>query len=98
MPSNTLRVHTEYVLVKSVGLKASWTRVHGTGEYFPSLQFYTKIVEVQIGSVAIYRPFENFTELNHTVTCMVLKANDRHTSSPLSRFMDLDLTALDRWH
>ncbi|GFU28262.1 uncharacterized protein TNCV_1022471 [Trichonephila clavipes] len=31
------RVHTEYVLVKSVGLKVLWaeSRVQGTGEYFP---------------------------------------------------------------
>ncbi|GFV02991.1 hypothetical protein TNCV_2744541 [Trichonephila clavipes] len=36
--------------------------------------------------VKIYRPFENFSELNHTVTYMLLKAkaNDRRTSSPLS--------------
>ncbi|GFX71958.1 hypothetical protein TNCV_2468671 [Trichonephila clavipes] len=27
-------------------------------------------------------PIGNFAELNHTVTCMVLKANDRCTSSP----------------
>ncbi|GFV73654.1 transposable element Tcb1 transposase [Trichonephila clavipes] len=27
----------------------------------------------------------NFTELNRTVTCMVLKTNDRRTSSPLPR-------------
>ncbi|GFV53956.1 uncharacterized protein TNCV_2688251 [Trichonephila clavipes] len=35
-----------------------------------------------------YRPFENFTELKRTVTCMVLKAKgqrDRRTSSPLPR-------------
>ncbi|GFW50551.1 hypothetical protein TNCV_2888541 [Trichonephila clavipes] len=47
--------------------------------------FHGKIVEVEIGGVAIYRPFGNFTELNRTVTCMVLKANDRRTSSPLPR-------------
>ncbi|GFU16299.1 hypothetical protein TNCV_137721 [Trichonephila clavipes] len=33
------------------------------------------------GRVAIYRPFGNFAELNRTVTCMVLKANDRRTLS-----------------
>ncbi|GFS58770.1 hypothetical protein TNCV_4270851 [Trichonephila clavipes] len=27
-------------------------------------------------------PSGNFTELNHTVTCMVLQTNDRRTSSP----------------
>ncbi|GFV61928.1 uncharacterized protein TNCV_4107321 [Trichonephila clavipes] len=38
MPPNTLQVHTEYVLVKSVGSKVLWaeSRVHGTGEYFPA--------------------------------------------------------------
>ncbi|GFV69193.1 uncharacterized protein TNCV_3518151 [Trichonephila clavipes] len=37
MPPNTLQVHTEYVLVKSVGPKVLWaeSRVQGTGEYFP---------------------------------------------------------------
>ncbi|GFX37604.1 uncharacterized protein TNCV_3201271 [Trichonephila clavipes] len=86
MPPNTLRVHTEYVLVKSVGPKVSWaeSRVQGTGEYFHPLQFHVKIVEVNIGGVAIYRPFGNFTELNRTVSYIVLKANDRRTSSPFS--------------
>ncbi|GFV19694.1 uncharacterized protein TNCV_479201 [Trichonephila clavipes] len=47
MPPNTLRVHTEYVLVKSVGPKVLWAEspVQGTGEYFPPLQFHGKIVE-----------------------------------------------------
>ncbi|GFW88788.1 hypothetical protein TNCV_4972811 [Trichonephila clavipes] len=49
---------------------------------------------VEIGGVAIYRKEfptyltgGNFTELNRTVTCMVLKAkaNGRRTSSPLPR-------------
>ncbi|GFX61737.1 hypothetical protein TNCV_2591801 [Trichonephila clavipes] len=30
-------------------------------------------------------PSGNFAELNRTVTCMVLKANDKRTSSPLPR-------------
>ncbi|GFV91958.1 uncharacterized protein TNCV_1893941 [Trichonephila clavipes] len=35
------------------------------------------------GRVAIYRPFgEVSVSLNRTVTCMVLKANDRRTSCP----------------
>ncbi|GFT35230.1 uncharacterized protein TNCV_1095931 [Trichonephila clavipes] len=35
------------------------------------------------GRVAIYRPFgEVSLSLNRTVTCMVLKANDRRTSCP----------------
>ncbi|GFT44081.1 hypothetical protein TNCV_2452611 [Trichonephila clavipes] len=31
-----------------------------TGEYFPPLQFNVKIVEVELGGVAIYRPFGEF--------------------------------------
>ncbi|GFS57470.1 uncharacterized protein TNCV_1401541 [Trichonephila clavipes] len=66
MRSNTFRVHTEYVLVKSVGPKVLWaeSRVQGTGEYFPPLQSHGKIVEVEIGGVAIYRPFGEFRRAN----------------------------------
>ncbi|GFX22333.1 uncharacterized protein TNCV_1815351 [Trichonephila clavipes] len=66
MPPNTLRVHTEYVLVKSVGPNVLWaeSRVQGTGEYFPPLQFHGKIVEVEIGGVAIYHPFGEFRRAN----------------------------------
>ncbi|GFT87850.1 uncharacterized protein TNCV_799561 [Trichonephila clavipes] len=69
MPPNTLRVRTEYALVKSVRPKVSWaeSRVQETGEYFPPLQFHTKIVAVEIGGAAIYRSFENFSKLNRTV-------------------------------
>ncbi|GFX08885.1 hypothetical protein TNCV_2965961 [Trichonephila clavipes] len=86
MPTNTLRVHTEYVLVKSVGPKVLWTesRVQGTEEYFPPLQFHAKIVEVVLPSIV---PSGNFAVLIRSVTCMVLKAkaNDMRTSSPLPR-------------
>ncbi|GFT75309.1 uncharacterized protein TNCV_967671 [Trichonephila clavipes] len=63
---NTPRVHTECGLVKSVGLKVLWaeSRVQGTGEYFPPLQSHSKIVEVEIGGVAIYRPFKEFRRVN----------------------------------
>ncbi|GFV42189.1 uncharacterized protein TNCV_3164201 [Trichonephila clavipes] len=66
MPPNTLRVHTEYVLVKSVGPKvlSAESRVQGNGEYFPPLQSHSKIVEVEIGGVAIYRPFGEFRRDN----------------------------------
>ncbi|GFU88525.1 uncharacterized protein TNCV_4442021 [Trichonephila clavipes] len=42
VPPNTLRVHTEYVLVKSVGPKVLWaeSRVQGTRENVPPLQFH----------------------------------------------------------
>ncbi|GFU63405.1 uncharacterized protein TNCV_44511 [Trichonephila clavipes] len=66
MSPNIIRVHTEYVLIKSVGPKVLWaeSRVPGTGEYFPPIQFHAKIVEVEIGGVAIYRPFEEFRRAN----------------------------------
>ncbi|GFU24020.1 uncharacterized protein TNCV_3332311 [Trichonephila clavipes] len=66
MPPNTLRVHTEHVLVKSVGPKAlrAKSRVQGSGEYFPPPQFHAKIVEVEIGGVAIYHPFGGFRRAN----------------------------------
>ncbi|GFW96957.1 uncharacterized protein TNCV_4801701 [Trichonephila clavipes] len=54
----------------------------GTGEYFPPLQFTCRNCGDR-GRVAIYRPFgEVSLSLNRTVTCMVLKANDRRTSCP----------------
>ncbi|GFY09693.1 hypothetical protein TNCV_381871 [Trichonephila clavipes] len=78
---------SEYTRSTCVGPKVLWaeSRVQGTGEYSPPLQFHAEITEVEIGGVAIYRPFRNFTEVNRTVTCMGAKANDRRTSSPLPR-------------
>ncbi|GFV36528.1 uncharacterized protein TNCV_2260471 [Trichonephila clavipes] len=66
MPPNTLPVHTEYVLVKLVGSKVLWaeSRVQGIGEYLPPLQSHGKIVGVEIGGVAIYRPFGEFRRAN----------------------------------
>ncbi|GFW57695.1 hypothetical protein TNCV_2926141 [Trichonephila clavipes] len=44
---------------------------------------HAEIVEVEIEVVSpSIVPSGNFAELNRTVTCMVLKANDRHTSCP----------------
>ncbi|GFS65718.1 uncharacterized protein TNCV_3853641 [Trichonephila clavipes] len=62
MPPNTLRVHTEKVLVKSVGPKVLWdeSQVQVTGEYFPPIQPHGKIVEVEIGGGAKYCPFGEF--------------------------------------
>ncbi|GFY03038.1 uncharacterized protein TNCV_980431 [Trichonephila clavipes] len=56
----------EYVLIKSVGSKVLWAEsgVQGTGEYFPPLQFHAKIVEVEIGGIAIYLPFGEFRRAN----------------------------------
>ncbi|GFY28619.1 hypothetical protein TNCV_4150501 [Trichonephila clavipes] len=60
MSPNTLRVHTGYVLIKSVGPKVLWAVAAeptstGAGEYFRPLQFPALIVEVEIGGVTIYR-------------------------------------------
>ncbi|GFU41448.1 uncharacterized protein TNCV_4585971 [Trichonephila clavipes] len=75
MPPNTLRVHTEYVFFKSVGPKVSWVESRVQGQENISLPSVPCLnCEGEIGGVAIYRPFENFSELNRTVTCMVLKA------------------------
>ncbi|GFY16056.1 uncharacterized protein TNCV_341051 [Trichonephila clavipes] len=58
--------------------------IERTGEYFPPLQFTCRNCGGgDRGRVAIYRPFgEVSLSLNRTVTCMVLKANDRRTSCP----------------
>ncbi|GFX76651.1 uncharacterized protein TNCV_3163691 [Trichonephila clavipes] len=66
MSPNTLRVHTQYVLIKSVGPKVFWaeSRVQGTGEYFSPIQPYSKIVEVEMGGVAIYCPFQEIHRAN----------------------------------
>ncbi|GFU01845.1 piggyBac transposable element-derived protein 4 [Trichonephila clavipes] len=47
------------------------------------LSLHAEIVEVEIEVVSpSIVPSGNFAELNRTVTCMVLKANDRRTSYP----------------
>ncbi|GFV59752.1 uncharacterized protein TNCV_1908231 [Trichonephila clavipes] len=70
-------------LVSSSSLDHSY-KLRGTGEYFPPLQFTCRNCGGgDRGRVAIYRPFgEVSLSLNRTVTCMVLKANDRRTFCP----------------
>ncbi|GFU13391.1 uncharacterized protein TNCV_698211 [Trichonephila clavipes] len=66
-----------------VGASDSRPEGLGTGEYFPPLQFTCRNCGGgDRGRVAIYRPFGKALSLNRTVTCMVLKANDRRTSCP----------------
>ncbi|GFU56256.1 uncharacterized protein TNCV_713101 [Trichonephila clavipes] len=82
MPPNTLRVHTENVLFKSVGLKFLWAglRVQGTGEYFPPIQFHGKIVEGEISGGAIYRPFGEFLRTKsycHLTAAVAFQARPR---------------------
>ncbi|GFT11362.1 hypothetical protein TNCV_1144381 [Trichonephila clavipes] len=54
-----------------------------TGGLSLNRSFHAEIVEVEIEVVSpSIVPSGNFAELNRTVTCMVLKANDRRTSCP----------------
>ncbi|GFU70349.1 hypothetical protein TNCV_2106881 [Trichonephila clavipes] len=73
IPPNTLRVHTEYVLVKLVGLKVLWaeSRVQGTGEYFHSLNPMAKLWWWRLVVSPSFVPSGNFAELIRTVTCTV---------------------------
>ncbi|GFU61755.1 uncharacterized protein TNCV_4612321 [Trichonephila clavipes] len=77
--------------VGSLVVRASDSRPEGLGsmldvtKYPPSAHGFTcrNCGGGDRGRVAIYRPFgEVSLSLNRTVTCMVLKANDRRTSSP----------------
>ncbi|GFX52876.1 uncharacterized protein TNCV_4791131 [Trichonephila clavipes] len=77
--------------VGSLVVRASDSRPEGLGsmldvtKYPPSAHGFTcrNCGGGDRGRVAIYRPFgEVSLSLNRTVTCMVLKANDRRTSCP----------------
>ncbi|GFS99037.1 hypothetical protein TNCV_1890471 [Trichonephila clavipes] len=87
MPPNTLRVHTEYVLVKSGGPKFLWAESRDRGLDNISLPFssMSKLWRWRYVVSPSIVPSGNFTELIPTVTCMVLKANDRRTPSSLKR-------------
>ncbi|GFW36629.1 hypothetical protein TNCV_1956291 [Trichonephila clavipes] len=80
-----MRVHTEYVLVESVGPKSCGLN-HKRRDWriFPSPSVPCINGE---GGDRWCRHLSSliFTVLNRTVTCVVLKANDRRTSSPLPR-------------
>ncbi|GFV12606.1 uncharacterized protein TNCV_4425591 [Trichonephila clavipes] len=74
---------------QSLVVRASDSRPEGLGsmldvtKYPPSAHGFTCRNCADRGRVAIYRPFgEVSLSLNLSVTCMVLKANDRRTSSP----------------
>ncbi|GFY05006.1 uncharacterized protein TNCV_561381 [Trichonephila clavipes] len=84
LPGNTLNM-------QSLVVRASDSRPEGLGsmldvtKYPPSAHGFTcrNCGGGDRGRVAIYRPFvEVSLSLNRTVTCMVLKANDRRTSCP----------------
>ncbi|GFV48586.1 uncharacterized protein TNCV_5068711 [Trichonephila clavipes] len=94
--------------VGSLVVRASDSRPEGLGsmldvtKYPPSAHGFTcrNCGGGDRGRVAIYRPFgEVSLSLNRTVTCMVLKANDRRTSCHATmNFVGLVLTTSDRWH
>ncbi|GFU31679.1 RNase H domain-containing protein [Trichonephila clavipes] len=80
-----------YVISKlaRLGLRKQVCVVIPRGPGVPSLHprdldfLHAEIVEVEIEVVSpSIVPSGNFAELNRTVTCMVLKANDRRTSCP----------------
>ncbi|GFU14586.1 uncharacterized protein TNCV_406431 [Trichonephila clavipes] len=82
---------SEIRAVGSLVVRASDSRPEGLGsmldvtKYPPSAHGFTcrNCGGGDRGRVAIYRPFgEVSLSLNRTVTCMVLKANDRRTSCP----------------
>ncbi|GFV44590.1 hypothetical protein TNCV_2006611 [Trichonephila clavipes] len=55
-----LPLHTEYVLVKSVGPKSCELSYERRDWRLTPFQFNAEIVEVEIGGVAIYHPFGEF--------------------------------------
>ncbi|GFS66078.1 hypothetical protein TNCV_2510721 [Trichonephila clavipes] len=84
MPPKTFQVHTESVLVKAVGpescgLSQERRGLENISLPFRSMQKLWRRRQVVSPSIV---PSGNFAELNRTVTCMVLKANDRRTSCP----------------
>ncbi|GFV44837.1 uncharacterized protein TNCV_563861 [Trichonephila clavipes] len=84
MTRNTLRVQTEYVLVTSVGPKSCGLS-HERREWriFPSPSVPWRNCG---GGDRWCRHLSSLRGIkNRTVTCMVLKANDMRTSSPLPR-------------
>ncbi|GFU98452.1 hypothetical protein TNCV_3652831 [Trichonephila clavipes] len=74
--------------VGSLLVRASDFRPEGLGSMPPNtLRVHTDLpaeiveMEIEVVSPSIV-PSGNFAELNRTVTCMVLKANDKRTSCP----------------
>ncbi|GFX94791.1 uncharacterized protein TNCV_2378641 [Trichonephila clavipes] len=101
MPPNTHRAHTEYVLVKSVDPKSCGLS-HELRDWriFPFPSVYAEIVEVEIGGVAIYRPFVEFHRAESYCHLYGAQGQRRAYFLPLAtmNFVGLDLTSSDRWH
>ncbi|GFV13156.1 uncharacterized protein TNCV_4070961 [Trichonephila clavipes] len=87
MPPNTLRVHTEYVLVKSIG-SMSCGLSHERRDWRIFLSPSVPCRNCGGGDrwcCHLSSLRGNFAELNRSITSMVLKSNDRRTSGPLPR-------------
>ncbi|GFW57781.1 hypothetical protein TNCV_2927001 [Trichonephila clavipes] len=64
-------------------LKTVSSRNHYEATVLQATNLHAEIVEVEIAVVSPSIVLSgNFAELNRTVACMVLKANDRRTSCP----------------
>ncbi|GFX97834.1 uncharacterized protein TNCV_4904851 [Trichonephila clavipes] len=59
---NQEKLHT--LIMFATMLLWAESRVQGIGECFPPLQTHSKIVDVDIGGVALYRPFGEFRQAN----------------------------------
>ncbi|GFX82496.1 uncharacterized protein TNCV_2166441 [Trichonephila clavipes] len=80
-------VHPQFIALsgdKVVFLRGQWFfRAQRLENISLPFSLHAEIVEVEIEVVSpSIVPSGNFAELNRTVTCMVLKANDRRTSCP----------------
>ncbi|GFU75788.1 uncharacterized protein TNCV_1652481 [Trichonephila clavipes] len=101
MPPNTLRVHTEYVLVKSVGPQSCGLN-HECRDWriFPSPSVYMQKLCGDRGRVAIYRPFGEFRRAK--IVLSPVWCSRPTAGVPLAHatmnFVGLDLTTSDRWH
>ncbi|GFV87080.1 transposable element Tcb1 transposase [Trichonephila clavipes] len=71
----------KYILINPKGLPIFYVFRHNYQCLEYNLHAEVVEVEIEIVSPSIV-PSGNFAELNRTVTCMVLKANDRRTSCP----------------
>ncbi|GFU49556.1 transposable element Tcb2 transposase [Trichonephila clavipes] len=79
----TFRHNNKLPVAVMDAIKPVFNDYHNLNFYKMSRGLHAEIVEVEIEVVSpSIVPSGNFTELNRTVNCMVLKANDRRTSCP----------------
>ncbi|GFV72851.1 hypothetical protein TNCV_1325621 [Trichonephila clavipes] len=96
------RVHTEYVLVKSVGRSlVGLITSAGTGEYFPPFQLTCRNCGGgDRGRVALYHPFGEFRRAKIVLSPIGCSrpTTDVALAHATMDFVGLDLTTSDRWH